>query len=117
MTEQTATRTRRVVTTDEPFIDPPKPGDIVCLVECEDTMWAANDFHRPGARQHWNYLTADPRTNQSHETRWEGWLGTTNNIAEHAMGAWRVVSIDTYGEGRHGEPTYLANLVRAEVPQ
>lgn len=86
-----ARRTRRVVTLDDTYNAQTgfyetitvTPGDIVCLVRVTDTM--------TGKESH--TLTTQPRTNVSHEIKWHGWLGTTDDIAENALGAWRVVSI------------------------
>jgi hypothetical protein len=39
--------------------------------------------------------TRPGRTNLSGEERTEGWLGTTNDVAAHALGAFEVVSVRT----------------------
>jgi hypothetical protein len=119
MTTQTKPRRiRRVVKLDD-HVDynddtmtehPIKAGDIVCLVRVTDTMTGRES----------NWLTREPRTNQSHELRWRGWLGTTNDVAEHAQGAWRVVSLVEHDSNYYREPwdlRYHASLVATEVPE
>lgn len=45
-------------------------------------------------------LSHEPgRTNQSHEERTDGWLGTTDNVARYAEGAIRV-TVDKVGRRR-----------------
>lgn len=107
MTTTKTARTRRIVRTPDPD-ETFTPGDVVCLVECSD---------QTGAR--WNTLTAHPRTNQSHEPRWDGWLGTTNNVSEWACGAWRVVSLypqEDIASGFHVEK-WVVSLASADVPE
>lgn len=90
-------RTTRVVTVADPA-DPtapcgpariPQPGEIYCLVAWQNL---APNRGAPRHSTRGAYLTTDPRTNLSHETRWEGYLGTTNDVHEQALGAYRVVS-------------------------
>lgn len=110
-------RTTRIVTVDNdrdgtPI--PPQPGDVLCLVE-----W--RDLHptRPSDPRRGCHLTADPRTNLSHESLWEGWLGCTNNISEHALGAYRVVSVvewDPTGDDLTPVPRWRASLAATDEP-
>lgn len=79
----------------------PGVGDIVCPVQC----WPM--FGRP-----WRELTACPITNMSLETRWEGWLGSTNNVDRTAEGAYRVTAIFQHDDARR----YVVRLVRVADP-
>lgn len=47
--------------------------------------------------------TAPGRTNLSREIKLNGWLGTTNDVSETALGEWTVVSVSKrwLGDGRY----------------
>lgn len=64
-------------------------GDRVCLVTSSDGD---------------NYLTKEPRTNQSRQLRWKGWLGTTNGISQTAHGRWEIRSMHKH-YGVYDTPT------------
>lgn len=109
MTTATPTRrrTRELTAFMDPFGEVLTAGAIVCVVEETDLLWPART---PGARlprSTMYTLTTDPRTNQSRESRWEGWLGTTSNIDRWAEGAYEIRWI---AESDRGEPWYRVSL-------
>jgi hypothetical protein len=70
-----------------------------------------NTFYLIHAEAHdrdWWVLTTDvPRTNQSHEERPAGWLGTTNNVSETAYG---LVTVAWNSDGRLRFSTLKASM-------
>ena len=59
-------------------------GDRGYLIESVDTNRGTTS---------WTMSTAPGLTNQSHEPRAEGWLGSTNNVSKHGRGYAEVVHI------------------------
>lgn len=89
----------------------PVKGDTVCLVEYNRLIPA---YGRP---KHWYELTTVPRTNDSRETLWTGWLGETNRVDAVALGPWRVVSIAEAGERTMDQAYFVRLADDAVVPE
>lgn len=82
----------------------PVAGEVVCLVR------EVGPF---GSSPRQFTITRHPRTNQSHEPRWNGWLGTTNDVDRFAEGAYEIRWIEV---GEKGVPWYRVSLRPADEP-